>query len=1220
LIKDYRVVGEAPQMGRNLFVKSDSYLSTWGTNNGTVFSNSSESGYSSSFDFLGVGGFEVKYIEADLTDGQEYTFSFDFTRPAYAQWTAGQGLRLELRSSVSDVGNISSVNVLKTLYLPYDAGTSRVTFTFTAPSNNVYLCLNFGYVADGGTAKRFTFANFKMEFGTTATAWTAAPEDSSNLLLNSTFNNALSNWSLSSAWQQVLPPESDKPRANILRTFYSNYDGNSPRYHSERWPVKADGTEKVTISFDIRAESIDSISNSIITFRLADTSTGAYTTSFNTISRNHLINGGIVAGVWYRYSTTIPIPNHATSRWLMTGLYNSAGTVDFQLRELKLEWGETATAWTAAPEDISMGIDRQPLAMGQHTIVDYNDSVGLTATISSNHPLTQKYNPVAQAFSPDYKTSNLILTASLFKNSSTENIIDDGNVKSIKWFRKIPNDEIEVTGRNDSFYKTNGKTLTRKDNLENDYSTMEFRVNIVYTDSISAKDITVNAAITMNIVVDSGGLIQSEITLNGSPKLRNGKPEFVRSSDSKYGRNLLLNTRYFQNTSRWGLSMGAGGVGTISLVDDPVYGKVIKGICTTPSGWWVLGNYYSGYWKKKFSIGAQYSVTIMIKSTMGVNVGFMDGNGTQSALPTKGISSTGGAWTEVKWTYTAIGEGNATQVYINIPNTTSTGEIYIAYIKLEEGPESTGWSMNPDERPSVTQATGQDKWLWRRYKLPAAIPMRAPVYEDIKNVLMNDEKLINEGSTLFQNTTANNEDYYIGYIGTAVYTPYARTLPVSFHVDDSVSIYVNNTRVSYKPDGQASGTWTATVNLVAGWNTLEFLYYEATGADGIWNFATTQKQILRDAANLDGYVTYPGNEKGIKKGDGLYRFPLNSGTNELLNPDLVSVLQGTTYTMSFLFRTDSTDLTFQMAFFDGTNEVYAPMVVDLGTSGESTGILTDPTVTDSQLESEQQLKKAYVVYNMQTDKVRAFMLKNITFTNGTYIDIIKPKLEIGTAPTEFSLAPEDVAPSILKTHVQKVNVFYVTPFESYLQNLTATCKLWRSSVIDETNVTYQWFKQDDSILTDQGGGIGWLKLTSSSLESGYNLQTLVIPGDAVDEKENYKCIVTDVETGSNTLNQKFPSMVTVVNIVDPIEVRVTSTNGETFHNGQGETNLTAHLFRKDMELDMTGTEYTYKWYKYNQDGTKDNSWDNVGYKEGKVLTITPADLAVKATFSVEVMD
>ena len=52
-------------------------------------------------------------------------------------------------------------------------------------------------------------------------------------------------------------------------------------------------------------------------------------------------------------------------------------------------------------------------AQGQFTIIDYNDALTLTGYIGSNHPKTQMYNPDNGSYSPNWQSSNLVLTPSL---------------------------------------------------------------------------------------------------------------------------------------------------------------------------------------------------------------------------------------------------------------------------------------------------------------------------------------------------------------------------------------------------------------------------------------------------------------------------------------------------------------------------------------------------------------------------------------------------------------------------------------------------------------------------------------------------------------------------------------------------------------------------------------------------------------------------------------
>jgi hypothetical protein len=188
-----------------------------------------------------------------------------------------------------------------------------------------------------------------------------------------------------------------------------------------------------------------------------------------------------------------------------------------------------------------------------------------------------------------------------------------------------------------------------------------------------------------------------------------------------------------------------------------------------------------------------------------------------------------------------------------------------------------------------------------------------------------------------------------------------------------------------------------------------------------------------------------------------------------------------------------------------------------------------------------------------------------------------------------------------------------------ISSLKAQCTLWRGSVVDETLVTYAWYKQDSSVLTDQGGGIGWLKLTASSAETGYNTKELTIPNSAVLNIAVYKCIITDTDSGSNTYNKTFMDTVTIVDQSDPIQVYVTSSGGDVFKNGSGNTTLTCKVFQGGAEIDTSGSKYTYRWYKYDMAGNLVTAFGGAqAYKTGKTLNVGDADVDTKATFNVEI--
>lgn len=188
-------------------------------------------------------------------------------------------------------------------------------------------------------------------------------------------------------------------------------------------------------------------------------------------------------------------------------------------------------------------------------------------------------------------------------------------------------------------------------------------------------------------------------------------------------------------------------------------------------------------------------------------------------------------------------------------------------------------------------------------------------------------------------------------------------------------------------------------------------------------------------------------------------------------------------------------------------------------------------------------------------------------------------------------------------------------------SLKAQCDLWRGSVIDSTLVGYQWYQQDSSVTTDQGGGIGWRKLIdAANVVTGTTSNILVIYPSAVNVYGVFKCIAKDTDSGSNTYNQFFVDTVTIADQSDPLQVTITSTGGDVFKNGVGSTTLTAKVYQAGNEIDTAGTKYTYKWFKYDKDGTLVANFGGTGinFKAGKTLAVGDADVDIKATFSVEV--
>lgn len=178
-------------------------------------------------------------------------------------------------------------------------------------------------------------------------------------------------------------------------------------------------------------------------------------------------------------------------------------------------------------------------------------------------------------------------------------------------------------------------------------------------------------------------------------------------------------------------------------------------------------------------------------------------------------------------------------------------------------------------------------------------------------------------------------------------------------------------------------------------------------------------------------------------------------------------------------------------------------------------------------------------------------------------------------------------------------------------SLIATCDLWRGSVVDTSSVNYQWYMQDSSVTKDQGGGIGWKKLTNTTGKyTGVTTREITIYPSAFTNIGVFKCGVKDTDSTSASYNTTFWDVATFIDNTDPIAITITSTGGDVFKNGEGSSNLIANLYQAGTEIDEDGTKYTYTWSKYKKDGTLDSSFS----KTGKTISVTSSDVDVKSTF------
>ena len=85
------------------------------------------------------------------------------------------------------------------------------------------------------------------------------------------------------------------------------------------------------------------------------------------------------------------------------------------------------------------------------------------------------------------------------------------------------------------------------------------------------------------------------------------------------------------------------------------------------------------------------------------------------------------------------------------------------------------------------------------------------------------------------------------------------------------------------------------------------------------------------------------------------------------------------------------------------------------------------------------------------------------------------------------------------------------------------------------------------------------------------------------------------------------------------KLQVVSSAGTVFKNGQGETTLTAMVYKGPNEYDHTGNILTYEWFQYDKNGQLVVALDGEGRAiTGKSIRVTPQDIDEKGEFECRV--
>ena len=209
------------------------------------------------------------------------------------------------------------------------------------------------------------------------------------------------------------------------------------------------------------------------------------------------------------------------------------------------------------------------VSTGQFTIIDYYDAVSLTGFINSNHALTQVFNPDNSTYAPNYPTSNLVLTPSLFKSGSGADIIATSDIKSIKWFDGLTEVVAGTTYGYATFVSGQNRPLTVKTNiLAGAVTSKTFTVEIVYTDAGTGLDLTYKTSITISRISNSAGVTVPVTMAPIGNVFKNGVGSLTAKAELWRGAALdttLLTYQWYKMDSTVVADQGAG-IGWLKLL------------------------------------------------------------------------------------------------------------------------------------------------------------------------------------------------------------------------------------------------------------------------------------------------------------------------------------------------------------------------------------------------------------------------------------------------------------------------------------------------------------------------------------------------------------------------------------------------------------------------------------------------------------------------------
>lgn len=171
------------------------------------------------------------------------------------------------------------------------------------------------------------------------------------------------------------------------------------------------------------------------------------------------------------------------------------------------------------------------ICTSDYTISDFNDAISLSGYIGSNLAHTQIFSPDNGGYTPDWSTTNLVLTPQLYVTSTTTDVIATAAVTNVSWYQNSETAGNKITsGGNYALSGTKNHILTVKNNVLNGVNQIKFICVIMYHDSTTDLNLTHKMDVTFTLVSSGSGIADAICIAEEGNIFKNGNITSLKAS------------------------------------------------------------------------------------------------------------------------------------------------------------------------------------------------------------------------------------------------------------------------------------------------------------------------------------------------------------------------------------------------------------------------------------------------------------------------------------------------------------------------------------------------------------------------------------------------------------------------------------------------------------------------------------------------------------------